>query len=296
MSQHNTDNSDIDLDTNEDKQKFNEINKDLQKLGFTINDSKIYITLLEIGLSSPAKISEKSHVDRARVYDSLKRLVKKEIVEEEPVLRAPRYRAIHPSKVFGRIRRNYNSRITLSQNLEKKLQTIKLISKEQNSVWAIQGANKVKKKNTQFLENAEKFFYTIITPEFYTFRELQTFTEHLITKREKNQDLDIRIAFKISKDEQEIKILINRLYHANIDIFNWNGAPILPFGLTLTEQAFIQIFLNSTVPRPKYEFGIFMDKCSLEQAKGFKHLCLWVFTNLCQKVIFQKKSKKTNDD
>ena len=39
-----------------------------KKLGFTVNDSKVYICLLKIGLNTPAKIAEKSDVDRARVY------------------------------------------------------------------------------------------------------------------------------------------------------------------------------------------------------------------------------------
>ena len=84
-------------------------------------------------MSSPAKISEKSQVDRARVYDSLKRLVKRGIVEEEPVPRAPRYRAIPPNNVFGKIRKEYNKRIKLSEEMEKELKSIKNLAKDQNS-------------------------------------------------------------------------------------------------------------------------------------------------------------------
>ena len=58
-----------------------------------------------------ANISEKSNVDRARVYDSLKRLVKRGIVEEEPVPRAPRYRANPPETVFGYIKEKLRNQI-----------------------------------------------------------------------------------------------------------------------------------------------------------------------------------------
>jgi len=44
----------------------------IQELGFTYNEAKVYLALLELGLVTAGKIAEKSHVHRANVYDALR--------------------------------------------------------------------------------------------------------------------------------------------------------------------------------------------------------------------------------
>ncbi len=96
----------------EDRINFdkNQIIKGLQNLGFTLNDSKVYFSLLTLGKSNPAKISEISGVDRPRVYDSLKRLKAKKFIEEEPTKRAPKYKAKPPKYVFNNLRMELTGR------------------------------------------------------------------------------------------------------------------------------------------------------------------------------------------
>ena len=139
-----------------DNEEYKSLIKNLQKLGFTVNDSKVYICLLKIGLNTPAKIAEKSDVDRARVYDSLKRLVKRGIVEEEPVTRAPKYRALPPSVVFEKIRRDMDNSIKMSKDLEEQLEGLKLTSREINNVWAIQQQTKIRKRMEFFIDQANE--------------------------------------------------------------------------------------------------------------------------------------------
>jgi sugar-specific transcriptional regulator TrmB len=262
--------------------------KNLQRLGFTVNDSRIYITLLKIGLNSPAKIAEKSDVDRARVYDSLKRLVKRKIVEEEPVHRALRYRAVPPPVVFDMIRSEYNNKIHLAESIEKELDSLKISGKSQDTVWAIQGAPKILKKIEDFLEQAELEFFAIITPDI-GMKEFQELIERFIDKKREYPEMQFKLGLKVNQDH---KNLMNRLFHANIDIFHWESSGILPFGLVLTENSFLQTYLSSMNPKPEYDFGIFMENCSKEQLQGLHHLCLWVFTHLCKMVVFEKKKKE----
>jgi sugar-specific transcriptional regulator TrmB len=54
--------------------------KILEELGLSKNETKVYLALLELGLSSLKDITSKSGVHRTNVYDSLKRLVKKGLV------------------------------------------------------------------------------------------------------------------------------------------------------------------------------------------------------------------------
>ena len=58
-----------------------EIEVALQSLGFTKNDSKVLLTLCKYKILSPADIAKQSGVDRARVYDSLNRLIEKGFIQ-----------------------------------------------------------------------------------------------------------------------------------------------------------------------------------------------------------------------
>lgn len=276
-----------------------EIYKKLQNIGsFTINDSKIYVTLLKIGLSNPAEISEKSKVDRARVYDSLKRLVKRGIVEEEPVQRAPRYRAFPPDVVFGTIRRNLNNQIKLATSLENQLAQIKTESIEKNSVWSIQGNHKINKKFYEIVNGAKEFCFIFLTLDYSisSINELEILEGVLLEKRQSNPSLNVKIALKIFPEKDDQKSIINRLFHANIEIYRWKPTSVLPFGLILTESEFMQTFLSGTIPKPLYEFGILMEKASQDQLLGFQNLCIWVFYQLCKKVVFTKKNGSAIED
>ena len=275
-----------------------EIYKKLQSIGsFTINDSKIYVTLLKIGLSNPAVISEKSKVDRARVYDSLKRLVKRGIVEEEPVKRAPRYRAFPPDVVFGTIRRKLNNQISLATALEKQLAQIETESTEQNSVWSIQGKNKINKKFYEIIRNAEDFCFIFLTLDYSisSINELEILESIILDKLRSHPTLNIKIALKIFPDKDDQKSILNRLFHANIEIYRWKPASVLPFGLILTESEFLQTFLSGTIPKPTYGFGILMEKANQDQLLGFQHLCIWVFQQLCKKLVFTKTQRKNQN-
>lgn len=288
------DNEDDEVDLN-DPDVLDEINKNLQILGFTINDSRIYVTLLQIGFNTPAKIAENSKVDRARVYDSLKRLVKRGIVEEEPVPRAPRYRALPPNQVFGKIRNKLNKKIELANQLEIQLSNFRQIpSSESNSIWAIRGEKNLQKQFYKFLKQAEEYCYIISTLDDSrgSLREFEHLTDLLIEKKNKNNDFHIYVALKIFPESMEQKIFINHLYHAGITVYRWNAGAILPFGIYLTEKAYLQAYLSILSPKPSYEQGFYLENASREQISGLKHLCLWVYSHLCQKVAFRKKSKK----
>jgi len=276
----------------ESETAYKTISKNLQTLGFTINDSRIYVCLLKIGLSSPAKISEKSHVDRARVYDSLKRLVKRAIVEEEPVQRAPRYRAIPPEKVFNQIRLKLKKKIKLSQDLEKQLKNIKIKQNlENSSVWSVQSESKIKKQIELLLGESQEFCFIIWTFDDSptSIRELEALTQILMDKRRQHPSMLINIALNIFPENKDQKSIINRLFHANIEIYRWNTGNILPFGLYLTENAYLQTYLSKLDPKPSYTYGIFMENANSDQITGFKVLSVWVFSHLCQKVVFTKK-------
>jgi len=82
----------------------------LQSLGFTKNDSKVLLALAKYKILSPADIAKFSDVDRARVYDSLNRLIEKGFIQKEPVKRGANYQVIPITKIFKTIREAYKKK------------------------------------------------------------------------------------------------------------------------------------------------------------------------------------------
>jgi HTH-type transcriptional regulator, sugar sensing transcriptional regulator len=63
--------------------------ENLQKLGFTVNEAKIYATLVLLKQARASEIAENSGVPRAKIYRTLRKMEKKgyvRIIEGEPTL------------------------------------------------------------------------------------------------------------------------------------------------------------------------------------------------------------------
>jgi len=91
------------------KLEESDIENALQSLGFTKNDSKVLLALAKYKILSPADIAKFSDVDRARVYDSLNRLIEKGFIQKEPVKRGANYQVIPITKIFKTLRDNYKN-------------------------------------------------------------------------------------------------------------------------------------------------------------------------------------------
>ena len=100
-----------------EKEEF-EIEEALQTLGFTKNDSKVLLTLCKYKILSPADIAKHSSVDRARVYDSLNRLIEKGFIQKEPIKRGANYQVIPVKKIFKTIRDEYKHKIEDTTKVE----------------------------------------------------------------------------------------------------------------------------------------------------------------------------------
>ena len=73
----------------------------LQKLGLSKNESKVYLVLLELGLSSTKPIIERTNLHRQIVYDTLSSLIEKGLVSY--VIQANRkyFKASNPKQFLG---------------------------------------------------------------------------------------------------------------------------------------------------------------------------------------------------
>ncbi|MBD3350243.1 MAG: hypothetical protein GF364_02040 [Candidatus Lokiarchaeota archaeon] len=271
---------------NENDGKKSKIIEELQKLGFTMNDAKVYFALVNLGKSNPAKIAEISGVDRARVYDSLRRLVKKRIVEEEPVKRAPSYKAKPPKLVFNRFREKYARKLELSTQLQKKLEKYN-IPVEDPAIWALQGVKKITRAINQLVENANEQIYMILSPDIanHTIFIIEI-SEIMEDKIRDIPEMDIQIGLNVNDNHTSI---IKQLLRSDIGVYHWASGGILPFGIYLSENTFIMTILSDVGDIPEYSFGLTMENATKDIIDGFIHLVNWCYANLCKRVGLKKK-------
>ncbi|GAH11938.1 unnamed protein product, partial [marine sediment metagenome] len=107
-----------------------------------------------------------SSVDRARVYDSLNRLIEKGFIQKEPIKRGANYQVIPIDRIFKVIRDDYKAKIEDTLLLEKIIGELE-INKEESEprVWAVNSRPKIRKKIKELIGAAKNKIFFIITPD-----------------------------------------------------------------------------------------------------------------------------------
>ncbi|MFP4568191.1 MAG: TrmB family transcriptional regulator [Candidatus Woesearchaeota archaeon] len=99
----------------------------LEEIGLSPNESKIYLTLLELGLSTVTAISDLSKVHRANIYDSLKKLVDKGLVSHIKKDNTTYYEASNPQSLLRLVKEKETKLVSIMPQLilSKNLATAK---------------------------------------------------------------------------------------------------------------------------------------------------------------------------
>jgi len=81
-----------------------EFEEHLRELGFSQNESRVYLALLELGCCNVGKIAVKSRVHRTNVYDSLEGLSRKGLVSSVLKGKIKFYEAVNPECLLTLVR------------------------------------------------------------------------------------------------------------------------------------------------------------------------------------------------
>jgi len=134
---------------NYDKIYIAEIVKNLEKLGFTSYESRVFCVLFEGHLMTAAEIAEKAGIPRTSAYDVLKEFVKQGICNEIETSSVTRYELIDPAIVQDKIEKeihdSYKSRLNSLKDSFDKLQPIfrtRELEAQKVDVELIRGFNK----------------------------------------------------------------------------------------------------------------------------------------------------------
>jgi len=274
-----------------DTKKLNEseIEKALQTLGFTKNDSKVLLTLCKYKILSPADIAKHSGVDRARVYDSLNRLIEKGFIQKEPIKRGANYQVIPIERIFKVIRDEYKNKIEDTLMLEKIIGELE-INKEESEprVWAINSRGKIRKKIKELIVSANKKVFFIITPDLLM-QELGGYDWVLKELWNKKFSSNIQIIIALKYNDL-LKEEIKKLLKISITLHSIEGDSVIPFGLLITDNHFLLTTLDSVKEAPEYTSGLWLENGTPKQIVGYEHLFKHFITSECK--LIQLTTKK----
>ena len=266
------------------------IEEALQSLGFTKNDSKVLLTLCKYKILSPADIAKYSGVDRARVYDSLNRLIEKGFIQKEPIKRGANYQVIPIDKIFKVIREEYKQKIDDTLVLEKVISALE-INKEESEprVWAINSRKKIRKKIKELISSAKERIFFIITPDLLM-QELGGYDWVLRELWNKKFSSNIQVVIALEYNET-LKEEIKKLLKISVTIHSIEGDSVIPFGLLITDNQFLLTTLDQVKEAPEYTSGLWLENGTPKQLVGYEHLFRYFITSQCKSI--QLTPKKT---
>ena len=270
-----------------------EILDSLQSLNFTKNDSKVLLTLCKYKILSPADIARHSGVDRARVYDSLNRLIERGFIQKEPIKRGANYQVIPIKKIFKSIREEYNRKIDATISLEKIIGDLEIdLDDIEPRVWSINSKDKIRKKIKELISQATNRLFFIITPDLLM-EDLgghEWITKELWNKKFSKNSIQIVIALKFFDDVNEE---IKKLLKLKIDVHSIIGDTIIPFGLLIADNYFLMTTLNEVSEAPEYTSGLNLEDGRPKQLVGYEHLFRHFIISECKKAELTTKRKET---
>ncbi|MHA2038921.1 MAG: TrmB family transcriptional regulator [Promethearchaeota archaeon] len=270
-----------------------EIEEALQTLGFTKNDSKVLLTLCKYKILSPADIAKNSGVDRARVYDSLNRLIDKGFIQKEPIKRGANYQVIPIDRIFKVIREQYKQRIEDTLVLEKIISDLEVTKEEtEPRVWAINSRSKIRKKIKELISTAKERIFFIITPDLLM-NELGGYEWVLKELWNKKFSSDIQLVIAL-KYEELLKEEIKKLLKISVVIHSIERENVIPFGLLISDNQFLLTTLDQVKEAPEYTSGLWLENGMPKQIIGYEHLFRHFITSQCTTIKLTAKKAITN--
>ncbi len=153
----------------------------LMEFGLSLNESKVYLSLLDQGFSSAAKIAEVSGVHRVNVYDSVSRLKEKGLIGEIMLDGKKCFQAAPPA-ALGNLLKEKEIKF---QKILPELELLNHFSKPINEVYVYEGWDFIRNLFLQCLAMHEPIF-ALDVPR-HGIQQLGPYFQEIIHKRRSEQ-------------------------------------------------------------------------------------------------------------
>jgi sugar-specific transcriptional regulator TrmB len=157
--------------------------KILEEIGLTQNESKVYLSLIELGSSSATQIIQKTGLHRAVVYDLLERLIEKGLVGHAIKARKKFFEATNPERLKEILQEREQK---LSEILPRLMELSKFQTKLEVKIY--KGKEGIKNVFEDILRSKPKEWLSLGSGG-ETYKVLPYFLEHFHKARVKNKIL-----------------------------------------------------------------------------------------------------------
>ncbi|UCD92190.1 MAG: hypothetical protein JSV43_08210 [Methanobacteriota archaeon] len=192
----------------------------MKELGLTEYQARVYLTLLDLGLSKASKIPSISRVPRTRIYSTMSQLHEKglvEIIPESPIKYRPVPISDYLDKVAESYKRTASEIASKKEELEQEFAVMGEVETEETGRFeAIYGRRNVRERLTRMYEESESEILSIGT----SMSPIRIVRSRLPTIEEKFKlGVDMKYAFPIcSTNSENAQMLSQYADVKNIDL------------------------------------------------------------------------------
>lgn len=166
----------------------------LQELGLKEYESKSFVALSRLAEGTAKDISEFSDVPRTRVYDAVRVLESKGLVEIQRS-NPQRFRAVPLEEAVDTLKDEYVER---AETLRQSLQSLEPISPDEETeltseVWSLSGSQAIESRTRQLIDNAEREIVLVIGTD-------QIVTDDLLDRLHGAIDQDVEVIIGAGSD------------------------------------------------------------------------------------------------
>src|SRR3989344_3175847 len=126
--------------------------RDLEKLGFSVNESKVYLTLLKLGPSLAGKIAKEANLDRSSTYNALKLLMERGIIATVHETKRTIFVPSSPKKILDYFKEKEEIAKNIIPSLEERYKT----KQKSQSIYHFKGYKGLKTIFQNMLDSLDK--------------------------------------------------------------------------------------------------------------------------------------------
>ena len=167
-----------------------QVNELLSEIGLTQRESKVYVALLELGLTTTGPLVKKSGVPNSKIYEILESLQNKGLVSWIIKSKTKYFQAANPNKIFSMFKEKEKRVKELIPFLESK----QLLAKQKQSVEMFEGSKAIFAFLKDLIDDAKKGenYYSFSLGEEHNNKNIEIFYKQFGDKRYK-KSLNVKI-------------------------------------------------------------------------------------------------------
>lgn len=159
------------------------LNKDLEQLGLSDKEAKVYLAVLELGEANIQQIAQKSGVKRTTAYDVITSLKEKRLLTEITKNKKALFSAEDPRKLEGQLD---EKKETLKKILPELLSITNLLDKKP-TIKFYEGDEGIKEVYKDTLSYPDQELVAWVSPESHTNFDIKWLDENYLPKRIKSK-------------------------------------------------------------------------------------------------------------